>query len=353
LILETVMLQQAAIRLVKPPWYVLCAVALSLSSIASAQQSADLFRGNTVTINVGFSAGGGYDLHARVLARHFGKFLPGNPAVVVKNSPGAGGLSMVNSFYRNAAKDGTELATFDRGIPLDPLLHGTNARFDPLKLVWVGSTDNDASTCLSWHSSPVKTIDDLMKQELIVGGTGSTANSVVFPRALNAVLGTKFKVITGYPGSAEALIGIERGEIHGFCGFGFATLQSLRPDWVRDRKVNQLVQLATKKNADHPEVPLALDLATTDADRQAIRLVVSPNLIARPFAAPPGLPADRLDILRKAFNATVSSPEYQAEAAARGLHTELVTGLEIEALLRDIYNTPRDVVERMQAATSR
>ena len=327
-------------------------IALLLPAHAVAQQSsADFFRGKTINITVGFSAGGGYDLHARVLARHFGRHVPGEPAVVVKNQPGAGGLGMVNSFYSNAVKDGTELATFDRGIPLDPLLHGTQSRFDPLKLVWIGSADNDASTCISWHSSPVKTIDDLMKQELIVGGTGSTANSVVFPRVLNTVLGTKFKVISGYPGSAEALIGMERGEIHGFCGFGFATLQSLRPDWVRDNLVNQLVQLAVKKNPDHPEVPLALDLAKSDADRQAIRLVVSPNLFARPFAAPPGLPAARLEELRKAFDATVRDPEYQADATERGLHTELVTGQEIEALVRQLYETPKEVVERMKEAT--
>ena len=256
---------------------------------------------------------------ARVLARHLGKFVPGNPTVVVKNSPGAGGLSMVNSFYSNAAKDGTELATFDRGIPLDPLLHGTNARFDPLKLVWIGSTDNDASTCLSWHSSPVKTIDDLMKQELIVGGTGSTANSVVFFRVRSMRCSAQnSRSYWAIPVRPKRWIGIERGEVHGFCGFGFATLKSLRPDWVRDRKVNQLVQLAVRKNADHPEVPLALDLARTDADRDGLRLVVSPNLMARPFAAPPGLPADRLEVLRTAFaTATVSAPEYQAEAYPR------------------------------------
>jgi tripartite-type tricarboxylate transporter receptor subunit TctC len=324
---------------------------LLLPTHAVAQQSApDFFRGKTINITVGFSAGGGYDLHARVLARHFGKHVPGEPMVVVKNQPGAGGLGLVNSFYGNAVKDGTELATFDRGIPLDPLLYGSNARFDPLKLSWIGSTDNDASTCYSWHSSPVKTIDDLMKRELIVGGTGSTANSVAFPRALNAVLGTKFKVIAGYPGSAEALIGMERGEVHGFCSMGFATLQSLRPDWVRDHMVNQLIQLAVKKNPDHPEVPLALDIAKNDADRQAIRLMVSPNLFARPFTGPPGLLPERMKILRKAFDETVNDPEYVAEATARGLHTELVTGSEIERLLRRLYETPKDVVERMKEA---
>src|SRR5437667_2179321 len=209
---------------------------LSNSSYAVAQPADDYFRGRTITISVGLSAGGGYDLHARVFARHFGKHVPGTPAIVVRNVPGAAGLSLVNSFYNTAPKDGSELATFDRGIPLDPLLQGANTRFDPLKLTWIGSTDNDASTCFSWHSSPIKTFDDVLRQELIVGGTGPTAIAVAYPRALNAVLGTKFRVIPGYPGSAEALIAMERGETQGFCSMGFATLESVRPDWVRDRK---------------------------------------------------------------------------------------------------------------------
>ena len=316
-----------------------------------AQPAADFFRGRAITISVGLSAGGGYDLHARVFARYFGKHVPGAPAIVVKNAPGAAGLSLVNSFYNTAPKDGSELATFDRGIPLEPLLHGTaNTRFDPLRLVWLGSTDNDASTCFSWHSSPVKTLGDVMKQELIVGGTGSTANAVAYPRTLNAVLGTKFRVIAGYPGSAEALIAIERGETQGFCSMGFATLESVRPDWMREHKVNQLVQLAVRKNPDHPQVPLALDVARTEADRAALTLMFSPNLYARPFAAPPDLPLERTAALRKAFNETVRDPDYVAEAKARGLHIELVTGEEIERIIRQLYDTPRDVVERMREA---
>ena len=334
-----------------PHWIVATALTLLvLSPCASAQPAGDAFRGKTITISVGLSAGGGYDLHARVFARHFGKHVPGAPTIVVKNSPGAAGLSLVNSIYNAAPKDGTELATFDRGIALEPLLQGGNTRFDPLKLTWIGSTDNDASTCLSWHSSPIKTFDDVMKQELIVGGTGATAVAVAYPRALNAILGTKFRVVTGYPGAAEALIAMERGETQGFCSLGFATLESLRPDWVRDRKVNQLLQLAVKKNPDHLDVPLALDLAKTEADRQALTLMVSPNLFARPFAGPPGMPPDVIAILRKAFNETVTDPDYLAEAKGRGLHIELVTGEEIERLLRQLYDTPKAIVERMKEA---
>ncbi|HEY2228083.1 MAG TPA: hypothetical protein VGI22_10155 [Xanthobacteraceae bacterium] len=321
-------------------------------SPAAAQSPADFYRGRTITISVGVSAGGGYDLHARVLAKYFGKHVPGIPAVVVKNSPGGAGLTLMNSLYTTLARDGTEIATFDRGIALQPLLAASQARFDPLRFSWIGSTDNDASTCLSWHTSAVKTMDDLMHEELIVGGTGSTAIANTFPRVLNAVLGTRFRVIPGYPGANDALLAMERGETQGFCSLGFATLDAIRPGWVRDHKVNILVQLALQKSKEHPDVPLALDFAKSEADRQAIALIVSPNLFARPFAAPPGLPSDRLEALRQAFDETVTDPDYLAEAQARALHIDLVTGRELDDVLRRVYETPRDIVTRVKDAVN-
>jgi tripartite-type tricarboxylate transporter receptor subunit TctC len=325
---------------------------LACAAPAAAQSVADFYRGRTVTLSVGLSAGGGYDLHARVLARFFGKHLPGAPAIVVKNAPGAGGLTLVNALYSTLARDGSELATFERGILLEPLLDAAQARFDPLKFGWIGSTDNDASTCLSWHTSAVRTMDDVLRQELIVGGTGSTAIANTFPRVLNAALGTKFRVIPGYPGANEALLAMERGETQGFCSLGFSTLEAIRPGWMADRKVNIFVQLALRKSSEHPEVPLALDFAKSDADRAAIELIVSPNLFARPFAAPPAVPADRLAALRKAFDETVTDPDYLAEAKARGLHVELVPGAELDEVLRRIYATPTDIVTRVRAAVN-
>jgi tripartite-type tricarboxylate transporter receptor subunit TctC len=325
---------------------------LACTALASAQSVADFYRGKTVTVTVGLAAGGGYDLHARVLAKYLGRHIPGMPAVVVKNSPGAGGLALVNALSSSVSRDGTEIATFDRGIALDPLFGGSQVRFDPLKLGWLGSTDNDASTCLSWHTSAVKTMDNVMRTPLIVGGTGATAVANTFPRVLNAVLGTKFVIIPGYPGAADALVAMERGETQGFCSLGFSTLEALRPEWVRDRKVNVFVQLALEKSPDHPDVPLALDFARTEADRQAIALIVSPNLFARPFAAPPGLPGERLEALRHAFDDTVRDPDYLAEAKARALHIELVTGAELEAVLRRLYATPPEIVARVKAAVN-
>jgi tripartite-type tricarboxylate transporter receptor subunit TctC len=326
------------------------ATALALSEAAAQDEAANFYRGKTITISVGFTAGGGYDLHARTLGRHLGKHMPGNPYVVVKNVPGAAGLILANALANTVPRDGTEIATFDRAIPLEPLVSPERARFDAIKLNWIGSTDNDVSTCFAWHTSAVKTFDDLLKHELVVGGTGTGGNAHIYPKVLNAVLGTKFKLVPGYPGSAEVLLAMERGETEGFCSMGFVTLQFTRPQWVRDKTVNVLVQLGITKNEDHLDVPLALDFAKTAADRQAIEFVVSPNLFARPFAAPAGVPPERVKALRQAFNATLADPEYLAEAAARKMQVLLVKGEEIDAVLHRIYSMPKEVMDRVKEA---
>jgi tripartite-type tricarboxylate transporter receptor subunit TctC len=332
-------------------WITLAAAVAATPSQAPAQNAgADFYRGKTITISVGFSAGGGYDLHARTLARVLGRHIPGNPAVVVKNVPGAGGLILMNGLSNTMTKDGTEFATFDRGMALEPLLDPEKARYDSRKLNWIGSTDNDASTCFAWHTASVKTFDDLLQRELIVSGTGTAGDAVLFPRLLNDVLQTKFKVITGYPGSTESLLAMERGETHGFCSMGFVTPEVTRRQWVKEKKVNVLVQLALQKNKDHLDVPLALDYAKTTPDRQAIEFAVSPNLFARPFAAPPGMPAERVKMLRQAFNDTMADADYLADAAGRGMHVQLVTGEEIETVLKRIYAIPEPVIERVKRA---
>ena len=327
-----------------------CTVALLATEAPAQDAVANFYRGKTITIGVGFTAGGGYDLHARTLARHLGKHVPGNPNIVVKNVPGAAGLILANQLYNTSPKDGTELATFDRAIPLEPLVAPERARFDSLKLNWIGSTDNDVSTCFSWHASPVKTFADLLQRELVVGGTGTGGNASFYPKVLNAVLGTKFKVVPGYPGSAEVLLAMERGETEGFCSMGFVTLEYTRPDWVRDKKVNQLVQLGLSKNKNHMSVPLAIDLSNNEADRQVIEFTVSPNLFARPFVAPPGVPPERVAALRKAFNDTFDNPDYLAEATQRKMQVLLVRGEEIDDVLKRIFSMPRSVMDRVRDA---
>jgi hypothetical protein len=285
-----------------------------------------------------------------MLARHMAKHLPGSPTIIVKNMPGGSGLSLINNMYNTAPRDGTEFATFDRAIPLEPLFESKEARFDPLKMNWIGSSDNDGSTCVAWRDAAVKTFDDLMTHQLVVGATGSVGIAYTFPRVANEVLGTQFKIINGYPGSSDVMLSMERGETQGFCSSGFATMELNRPEWVREKKINYLVQVAMTKENDHPDVPLALDYAKTPADRQALELVISPTLMARPFVAPPEVPAERVAALREAFNATLNDPEYLADAAQSRLQVRLVKGGDIEELLRRLYATPKAVVDRVTKA---
>jgi tripartite-type tricarboxylate transporter receptor subunit TctC len=299
---------------------------------------------------VGFGPGGGYDVYARALARHFGAHVPGHPNVVVQNVPGAAGLSLANSLFNVSPKDGTVFGTFNRTIPLEPLLEGSKAQFDPLEFSWIGSPSNEVSACVGWHSARAKSIEDLRTTEMLMAGTGPAADATMYPKLLSNVLGLKFKVISGYQGAADSLLAMEKGEVEGFCPWGWASIQSTRPDWLRDRKINVLMQLGMRKHPAHPNEPLVLDLAKTDADRQALELMMSPTLFARPFAAPPGIPADRLTALRSALRKTLRDPAFIADAEKTKLEIEYVSDTEIVSVLKKLYATPRNVVDRVKAA---
>jgi tripartite-type tricarboxylate transporter receptor subunit TctC len=320
------------------------------SGRASAQSVADFYRGKTVSIHIGYAPGGAYDLSARVLARHMGRHIPGEPTVVPKNMPGAGSLKVANYLYGVAPRDGTEFGIFGRTIPIDPLLGSQGAQFEALKFTWIGSTSNEVSTCVSWHTSPVKTAADLYNNELVVGAAGASSPSAVFPYVFNAMLGTKFKVINGYPASVNSLVAMEKGELTGFCAWGWVAMRATRPDWIRDKKFNVLFQIALHKHPDHPDTPLVLDLAKTDEQRQVLELVVAPQSFARPFAAPPDIPPERAAALRKAFDETVRDPAFIAEATKLQLEPELVPAAEVETILRRLYATPSAVVARAKAA---
>ena len=321
-----------------------------LDTPARAQSVADFYRGKTVSIYIGYGPGGTYDLSARVLARHIGRHIPGEPSIVTRNMPGAGSLKLANYLYNVAPRDGTEFGIFGRTIPIEPLLDGPGAQFDALKLTWLGSTSNEVSNCVAWHTSAVKSANDLFEKELVVGAAGAASPSAVFPTVFNAVLGTRFKVINGYPSSANSLTAMEAGEVAGFCAWGWTAMTVTRPDWIRDKKFNVLFQIALRKHPDHPEAPLVLDLAKTSEDRQVLELVAAPQTFARPFAAPPGLPPERAAALRNAFDATVKDPAFIAEAAKLQLEPDLVTAVQLEEVLRRIYATPPVVVARAKAA---
>ena len=332
---------------------VLALMAMSVcvaTAIAQDTSVADFYRGRTVSIFIGYGPGGGYDLSARVLARYMGRHIPGEPTVVPRNMPGAGSLQLANYLYNVAPKDGTEFGIFGRTVPVDPLLGTQGVQFDAQKFTWLGSTSNEVSTCVAWDSAPVKTMDDLLTKELTVGASGAASPSAVFPVIFNAVLGTKFKVINGYPSSANILTAMEAGELTGFCAWGWVPMRAMRADWIRDKKFRVLFQIGLRKHADHQDVPLVLDLAKTSEDRQLLEVLIAPQVFARPFVAPPGLPADRAAALRKAFNETVRDPDFIAEAERLALEPDLVTAEQAQEVLAHIYATPKPLLERAKAA---
>jgi hypothetical protein len=311
---------------------------------------ADFYAGRTINVMVGFGPGGGYDFYARVLARHLGAHVPGHPTVVVQNLPGAAGMGLANSLYNVLPKDGTTFGTFNRTIPLDPLLDGSRAQFDPLKFNWLGSPSNEISACIGWHAARAKSVEDLRTTEMLMAGTGPAADATMYPKLFSHVLGLKFRVINGYQGAADSVLAMEKGEVEGFCPWGWASIESSRPEWLRDHKIIPLMQLGMRKHPAHPDVPLALDLAQTPADRQALELMLSPTLFARPFAAPPGVPPERMAALRAAFRETIADPAFLADARKMKLEIEYVSDTEVVELLKRLYTTPPDVVERVKAA---
>ena len=320
-----------------------------LGCAAHAQSIESFYRGRTVTIVVGYSVGGGYDAHARVLARHLGKHLPGNPAVVVQNMPGAGSLRAANYIYNAAPKDGATLGVFARGMAMEPLIGASSTNFDSRKFAWIGSGTNEVSVCATWHAAKVKTWSDGLAIPFTVAGEGSGSDPDIFSIMLRNVFGAKMRLVSGYPGGADMTLAIERGEVDGRCGWTWSSVRLQRPDWVTGHKLNVLVQLAAQPSPELPGVPLITDLATTERQRQIVDMVLSRQAMGRPLVAPPGTPDDRKEALRRAFDATVADPDFVAEATARGLEVNPVKGADLDKLLVALYATPPAVIAEVKA----
>jgi tripartite-type tricarboxylate transporter receptor subunit TctC len=301
-----------------------------------------------VTIYVAGTAGGGIDLYARLVSRHIGRHIPGKPTVTVQVMPGAGGIRAANFLAEQAPRDGTAMTTFAGGPILEPLIGARNPGYDMSGFTWVGAITKDIGLCVAWSATPFKTIEDVKQQQMVVAGTGAGSETDTWPVVLNEVLGTKFKLVTGYLGSQETILAIERGEAHGRCVFSYSALKIAKPDWLRDRKVNVLLLTALEKSPEFPGVPAVVDLVAKPEDRQLLELMVGPGAMARPFAAPPGLPAGKAALLRRAFDATMQDPEFRAEATR--IHADLApsTGEEVQKLVGRIYATPRPVIERVK-----
>src|SRR4051812_27735569 len=296
---------------------ILFGLALSaLASPARAQSAEDFYRGRTVTILVGFTAGGGYDLYARLLGRHIGRHIPGRPSVVVQNVPGAGSMKATQFVYGVAAKDGLTLATVSRGMVTEPLLNAASLGFEPTKLTWLGTVTSETSVCATWKTSAVKTWDDMFKREFSLGGSAVGADPDTYALTLRNVFGAKVMLVTGYPGGNDINLAMERHEVDGRCGWSWTSLKSQK-NWLP--QINVLVQFGLEKNADLPEVPLALDLARNDEERQVLRLLMAAQHVGRPLFTSPDIPPDRKAALRAAFDAAMNDPQFLGEAAKLGL----------------------------------
>jgi tripartite-type tricarboxylate transporter receptor subunit TctC len=304
----------------------------------------------SVNIVIGYPPGAAYDIYGRTLARHLGKHLPGNPTVVPQNMAGAGSLRAANFLYNAAPKDGSTIGMFARGLAMQPLLDEQGIQFDARKFNWIGSLGTDVSMVLSWHTKPFKTIDDVRAKEMIVAATGSGADSVIFPYILNGVLGTKFRVVTGYPGATDFLLAVERGEADGTAGVSWSSIIAGKPDWVRERKINIIVQLGTRKHPDLGAAPLVMEFAKNASEKGTLELIFARQEMAYPVVAPPGVPAERVQVLRQALDATVKDPDYLADARRQTLVTDAVKGADIAALVNRLYASPPDVIARARQA---
>ena len=321
---------------------ILSLIAETTLAIPSARSESveEFYRGKTLQINVGFGAGGSYDTYARVLSEHIGRQIPGNPRTIVLNMEGAGSLRLANWLYNVAPKDGLVLGTTSRAAPFASLLGtqgGTN--FDPTKFSWIGSANNEVSTCISWHTAPVTTFDQLHDTELIIGGDGPSADGEHFARVMNALFATKIRIVSGYPGGNAINLAVERGEVQGRCGWSWSGIVAERRQWLDERKINVLVQFGLIKHPDLLNVPSVLDYAKTDEQKQILRLLLVRQPLGRPFFAPPGIPADRAEALRKAFMATMSDPQFLAAAQKAKLEINPLSGADVAALVHNVFTT--------------
>ncbi len=329
-------------------------VLAAASSSASAQDAvASFYRGKTVSIVVGTSAGGGYDLYARLIARHLPKFIPGNPSIVVSNMPGAGSLVATQYIVNVAPKDGTAIGAVFFGVVMEPLLgDASKAKFDALKLNWVGSANKESPICIARTDAAVKKMEDVFTKELVVGASATSGSTRDFPALLRNTLGAKFRIVGGYPGSNEISLAIEKGEVEAACGYGWTSLIAGRPQWLKDKFVTVLAQETLTPNPVMKQmgIPLAIDFARTPEQRQVMEMIYAPLEWGRPYIAAPEVPADRMAALQTAFMHAVESPELLEEAKKQNIDIEPANAAEIKQLLQRLYKAPPEIVEKAKKA---
>ncbi len=325
------------------------AALLAAAGPAHAESVEAFYAAHPITMLVGSGAGGGYDVYARVFARYWTAHIPGHPQIIAKNMPAAAGLAAASTLYSNTERDGSVVGAFTNGAAMDPLLGNPGAHYDALRFNWLGSIGKLENVCATWHTSPVKTIAQAREREVVVAAAGATSNTAIVPNMLNALIGTKFKVIAGYDPGSGLTMAVESGEAEGICGLSWSTMKASRPRWIRDHLLNVIVQMGLSKLRELPDVPSALDLVSDPDNKQVMELILMRQEAGRPFAAPPGAPADRVAALRQAFRDTLADPAFIAEAEKTQLEIDPLTGEEIEKMLAKAYAAPKPIVARAAA----
>ena len=311
---------------------------------------AAFYKDKTIRIVVGVAVGSGYDINARAVARYLGAHIPGKPTVIVQNQPGAGSVTMTNTLYNSGPFDGTVIGASFNGMPTLPLLQPQGVRFDPNKLNWIGSTNRETHVTYVWHTAPVQRLEDLTSKELVVGAQAPGTTQYDFPALGNEMFGYKFKVVKGYDGTPKIHLAMESGEVQGVGATSWTTLKAINSNWLQEKKIKVIAQWGLRKHPDLPDVPSMLDLAKTDADRQALLLGLARLEFGRPFFVPPGVPAERLEALRRAFDATMKDPAFLAEADKLKLDIDPLTGEQVAELVAQVSKTPADIAARVRTA---
>lgn len=330
-------------------------VSLVLTSIGTfpALGADGFFKGKTLTILVGYSAGSTYDTYARLLERHYAKHIPGNPSVIVKNMPGSSSIKASNYVYNVSPKNGLTVGAIRNGMAVEQLYGRKGIRFDALKFNWIGSITRSYPACTIWHSAPATTLNDIKKTEVVSGAIGSSASLAMYPRALNEMLGTKFKVVTGYSATG-VLHAMELGEVHARCGGGYDGLLSARPHWFRDKHLKILAMMSNTRHPNLPDAPWIFDFVKDPTDVKTLQFIFSTQEWGRPYVAPPGVPADRIATLRRAFDAAVADPELIADA--RKLKATLrdpMSGAAMQRVIAEYHKTPQAIIDRVKTFQKR
>jgi len=326
------------------------AMLLAVGGAAFSAGVEDFYKGRQLSVVIGYSPGGGYDAYARLLGRYIGKHIPGNPSIIPQQMAGAGSLRAANYIFAVAAKDGSVFGTFSRSMGISPLID--KAEFDSRKFTWLGSVTDDDTICVTWKTSAVKTWDDFLTKPSTFGGEGAGSDPDIWALLYKNVFGAKLRLVSGYPGTNDTVLAMERGEVDGLCGISWSTIKSRHPDWLSGHAVNIIVQAALQKEPEIAAVPLATDLVKTPEELQIIKLMLVSQAMARPFAAPPEIPAERKAALLKAFDASMQDDEFLAEAKRLDFDVRPVDAAKIDALLAEVYRTPQDVIARAAKAMS-